>query len=147
MAHEVRAGATKTAVTLARETVKTVQDVLGTAGTHIYPNPCSWTRPFPSPRPSPSGRGRTVWQSQKKSPSSEAENRSTKAPSPWGEGRGEGDRDVRTAWIGLKRGVNETRKFCLVIIHSRFLERGNRKGFKSLREVFRPCGHEQIGRA
>ena len=29
------------------------------------------------------------------------------APSPWGEGRGEGDRDVRTAWIGLKRGVNE----------------------------------------
>jgi len=99
-----------TVSTVSRTRPKIVKTVPGGPGLHntpLKPNRCSWTRSSPSPRPSPSGRGRTVWQSQKKSPSSESENRSKKAPSPWGEGRGEGDRDVRTAWIGLKGGVNE----------------------------------------
>jgi hypothetical protein len=76
--------------------------------TQLKPNPCSWTLPFPSPRPSPSGRGRTIWQSQARSLSNECRQRSKRAPSPWGQGWGEVNSDVRTAWIGLKLGVNES---------------------------------------
>src|SRR2546421_293866 len=71
--------------------------------TPLQPNPCSWARSFPSPRPSPSGRGRTFGRTSASHHLMVLRDRANGVPSPWGEGQGEGGRDIRTAWIGLKR--------------------------------------------
>ena len=72
-----------------------------------------WRLPSPTRPSSPQRRGRIIGGRTRGHHRMSLPTWSRRSPSPWGEGRGEGDRDIRTAWIGLHRDVNETRMVCM----------------------------------